>query len=259
MNVAIAQMPMAWALDENTRTILDWLGRAREQGADVAVFPECAVSGYHYRMCEGLSAQRVDGALAQIGARCAELGIAAVVGALTFASPEQRRPSNAVAVFERDGSLAGMFPKIRLTTGAEGSLFEPGAAGSRRCFLLGGVRCAVLICCELVDAPSGTLVENWRGILAGLDETPELVFLPGVMDLRDKAPGAPRQCAIAMASEVGCHVVVANWPAWLQSGGPPMGRSFAVSPAGEILCEAPAGEPALVTATPALPWTGCAA
>ena len=50
MKVAIAQFnPTVGAVRDNGRRILEWLGRARDQHADVVLFPELCVTGYPAR------------------------------------------------------------------------------------------------------------------------------------------------------------------------------------------------------------------
>jgi NAD+ synthetase len=50
MKVAIAQFnPTVGAVRDNGRRILEWLGRARDQRADVVLFPELCVTGYPAR------------------------------------------------------------------------------------------------------------------------------------------------------------------------------------------------------------------
>ena len=47
MRIALAQLnPVVGDLEGNARRIADWAGRARDQGAQVALFPELALTGY---------------------------------------------------------------------------------------------------------------------------------------------------------------------------------------------------------------------
>ncbi len=47
LRVALAQVnPIVGDLEGNARLVIEWIGRAREQRADVACFPELVLTGY---------------------------------------------------------------------------------------------------------------------------------------------------------------------------------------------------------------------
>src|SRR6202162_6246839 len=47
LRVALAQVnPVVGDLDGNARLVIEWIGRARERGADVVCFPELVLTGY---------------------------------------------------------------------------------------------------------------------------------------------------------------------------------------------------------------------
>src|SRR5258708_10081834 len=47
LRVALAQVnPVVGDLEGNARLVIEWIGRAREQGADVVCFPELVLTGY---------------------------------------------------------------------------------------------------------------------------------------------------------------------------------------------------------------------
>src|SRR5260370_39708737 len=47
MRVALAQVnPVVGDLEGNARLVIEWIGRAREQAADVVCFPELVLTGY---------------------------------------------------------------------------------------------------------------------------------------------------------------------------------------------------------------------
>jgi predicted amidohydrolase len=249
MNIATIQMPMARTIDENTRTILHSLSTAKQLGADVAVFPECAVIGYHRSMGVGMSPQVIDHVLTRIGEQCTALGIAAVVGSPYYGDALQNKPWNAMVVFTAAGQLCAVCPKlIHTRTEQVLDLFTPGAPGSRHCFQLHARTCAVLICCELsgdLDYPHA----HYRDILPTLNAAPEIVFVPGVLDMSEDAEVPNARAARALAREFQTAVVVANWPEW---GGPPakgcLGRSLTIAVSGELLCEAPPNQPSITMA-----------
>src|ERR1700674_2290829 len=47
LRVALAQVnPVVGDLEGNARLVIEWIGRARAQGADVVCFPELVLTGY---------------------------------------------------------------------------------------------------------------------------------------------------------------------------------------------------------------------
>src|SRR5258708_40059345 len=81
VRIALAQInPTVGDLEGNGRLIVDWMGRARAEGADIVCFPELAITGYPP---EGLVLKPsfVRDNLAQLNlVATAATGISAVVG-----------------------------------------------------------------------------------------------------------------------------------------------------------------------------------
>lgn len=250
MKIATVQMPMAWTIQDNVRTILESLAAAKELGADAAVFPECAVTGYHRDMGDGVTFDSIGRALRRIGGRCAELRLAALVGSPFYADAAQPKPWNAMVVIDRSGETVAAVPK-QIFTRTEDFLdiFVRAGPESPRTFRLMDRACAVLICCELAGDKHRPH-PHWRDIMPTLERSPDVVFVPGVLDLADDADTPVAAAARALASEFDTHVVLANWPEW---GGPPpkgcLGRSMTIAPSGDILCEAPMDRPGITLAT----------
>jgi predicted amidohydrolase len=247
MNIATIQMPMAYTISENIQTILQSLTKAKDMGADVAVFPECAVIGYHRNMGDGMSPHVIDQVLSQIGARCKSLGIAAVVGSPYYGGAAQVKPWNAMVVFDEAGQLCAVCPKLILTrTEKILDIFTVGSPDSRDCFRLFGRMCTVIICIELTGDIE-KIHPHYRDILSSLKTSPEIVFVPGVLDMSEDSEVPNAYAARSMAKEFQTAVVIANWPEW---GGPPakgyMGRSLTIAANGEIICEAPPNQPDII-------------
>jgi NAD+ synthase (glutamine-hydrolysing) len=132
MRLALGQIdPTVGAIDANAAKVAEWIGRAREAGAELVVFPELCIPGYPaedlYLKRHFLAAsQRAVEVLAQEAN-----GITALVG---FAEPaadhdDARRAHNSIAVL-RDGSVAAVYRKNRLPNYAvfdEQRYFVPGA------------------------------------------------------------------------------------------------------------------------------------
>src|SRR5262245_59160219 len=81
MRIALAQInTVVGDLDGNRAKILDWLGRARDAGADLVLFPELATVGYPAEdlLLRPAFLRAADESLAAIAAEVT--GIAALVG-----------------------------------------------------------------------------------------------------------------------------------------------------------------------------------
>jgi predicted amidohydrolase len=82
---AVQMAPRLGDLTQNRNAILDWLEQAAAQGADLVVFPECALSGYVFQnRVEGMAAaEPVPGpSSAALVQACQDLNLCAVVGML---------------------------------------------------------------------------------------------------------------------------------------------------------------------------------
>ncbi|HET9186222.1 MAG TPA: nitrilase-related carbon-nitrogen hydrolase, partial [Solirubrobacterales bacterium] len=155
MRVALAQIdPTVGDIDGNAAKVSEWLGRARGEGADLAIFPELCIPGYPaedlYLKRHFLAAGRR--AIEQLAAEAH--GIAALVG---FAEPaadsvDSRHAHNSLALLA-DGAVQAVYRKNRLPNYAvfdEQRYFVPGSGPLS--VELGGLRVGLTIC-EDVWAP----------------------------------------------------------------------------------------------------------
>ncbi|HVT00379.1 MAG TPA: NAD+ synthase [Solirubrobacterales bacterium] len=135
MRVALVQIdPTVGDVDGNATKITAWIGRAREAGAELAIFPELCIPGYpaedlylkpHFLAANVRAVERLAAAL--------EPGITVMVG---FAEPvagggDHRHAHNSLAVLA-DGAVQAVYRKNRLPNYAvfdEQRYFIPGAAG----------------------------------------------------------------------------------------------------------------------------------
>jgi NAD+ synthase (glutamine-hydrolysing) len=154
--VALAQInPTVGDIDGNAELIRDWIGRARDAGAGLVVFPELSLPGYpaedlYLKRHFGLANLR---ALEAIAAEAS--GIAALVGfAEPVEGPVDRRPDgpgprparNALATLE-NGQVTAVYRKHRLPNYAvfdEQRYFEAGTEPVVR--ELAGLRVGLTIC-----------------------------------------------------------------------------------------------------------------
>lgn len=157
MRVALAQIdPTVGAIDGNSAKVAEWIGRAREQGADLVVFPELCIPGYPaedlYLKRHFLEANRR--AVEELAAGVE--GITALVG---FAEPaagggDSPHAYNALAVLA-DGAIQAVYRKNRLPNYAvfdEQRYFVPGDEAAS--IELEGIAIGLTVC-EDVWTPGG--------------------------------------------------------------------------------------------------------
>jgi len=153
VRIALAQInPVVGDLEGNRRLIVDWIGRARDLGADIVCFPELAVTGYPPEDLV-LKPSFVRDNLAQLDLiASATKGISAVVGFV-----DQEGEIFNAAAFAHDGVVKAIYHKVFLPNYGvfdEKRYFEPG----RRCPIieLDGVRIGLSVC-EDCWFPSGPM------------------------------------------------------------------------------------------------------
>src|SRR3954464_1329648 len=76
--VAVAQMTFAPTIQANLKAIANFIEQAARRGADVILFPECAVTGYAYDF-PSLRPAEIRQALARVSAAAAADGINVLV------------------------------------------------------------------------------------------------------------------------------------------------------------------------------------
>jgi len=153
LRVALAQVnPIVGDLEGNARMVIDWIGRAREQGADLVCFPELVLTGYPPEDLV-LKPAFVRDNLKQLEfVTKATNGLSAVVGFVD----DDGAIFNAAA-FIHDGELKAVYHKVFLPNYGvfdEQRYFEPGH--SSPIFELGVTRIGVSVC-EDAWYPSGPM------------------------------------------------------------------------------------------------------
>ncbi len=240
MRVALAQIdPTVGDIDGNSAKVAEWIGRAREEGANLVVFPELCIPGYPaedlYLKRHFLEANRR--AVEELAAGVE--GITALVG---FAEPIPQGGSgtdlphahNALAVLA-DGAIAAIYRKNRLPNyavfdeqryfvpGSESALLDP-AEGLAIELKVG------LTVCEDVWAPGGPAQ-------AEADAGAQLIANPSGSPYH-RGKGRERERMFAeRAREYGAHFAFCN----LVGGQDELvfdGQSFLLSPRGEVLARA---------------------
>ena len=237
MKIAIAQMEMRPTCDGNLAEVIDHLHRAKALDAEVAVFPECATTGFHRQVPEQVSRRGIADAVARIQQECAALRIAAVVGTPYYLAAGDEEIWNAAVVIDRSGEIVAVVPKVGLTK-TERLFFAPGV--TRPAFTLGSTGCGVMLCREVRDG------EELRGQLGGA----RLTFWPGAIAW-DSEPADPDsvvtpEIASTCARTLESYVVQCNWASSVNNAAVTgMGGSLVMAPTGAILYRCPLDTPGI--------------
>ena len=223
LRVAAVQMRSTGDLPNNVQLIRDHLKQCKSDGVRVAVFPECALTGYfdepYHR---ALRAEQLTAAEQQLTAACRELDIYAIVGTTT--RDDNDKLFNSAIVIDPTGKIIERYHKIQLAER------WPEAGRHLSVFRIDGVPCSIIICHderypELVRLP----------VLAGARV---VFYISHESGLREEHKLGPYRAQVqARAVENTVYLVHANAPANDDLGGS-HGQSRVIAPDGRILSEA---------------------
>jgi predicted amidohydrolase len=221
LRVAAVQMRSSRDLADNVARIQKVLRERARDGVRVAVFPECALTGYFPDLIPGLSAEQLAGAEREVARTCREAGIYAVVG-----TPyrDGDRLFNSATVIDPSGKVLERYHKIQLAEPWP----QPGDHLS--VFKVDGVLCSIIICHderypELVRLP----------VLAGARV---VFYLSHESGIRAEKKINPYRAQIqARAVENTVYIVHANAPANPDTTGS-HGQSRLIAPDGNVIQEA---------------------
>ena len=189
-------------LEGNVERIVTCLESAEREGADVAVFPELAITGYppeDLLLKPGFVEDNLE-ALHKVASRAGRC--AAAIGFVD----RDRDLFNAAAICA-DGEVKGIYHKRVLPNYAvfdEQRYFSPGVA-PLQLFLIGGVRCGVSVC-EDAWAPAGPIAQQAAGgaeLMLNLNASP---YYRGRLSERERmlaTRAADAACAIVYVNQVG--------------------------------------------------------
>jgi predicted amidohydrolase len=239
LKVAAVQFRSSFQVGDNATRIGEILTRLAGEGVKVAVFPECALTGYRKDAILSAKAEEVAAAEEQIRTLCREKKIAAIVGSVYKVNG---RTYNSAVVFDSRGELAERYAKVYL---AGEQWFTPGNHISF--FELDGVPSTVMICHD--------------------ERYPELVRLPAIQGarvvyyishesgLRQESKLAPyRAQLMARAVENRVFIVASNAPADPKDLSGSHGQSRIVHEDGNVMKEASYfGEEILIETLPIKP------
>ncbi|WP_344460720.1 carbon-nitrogen hydrolase family protein [Kitasatospora kazusensis] len=222
MKIAAAQLTcVPGDVPANVRQLVALAGQAREQGAELVVFPEFALTGYELDLMAEDPGQWVTADDARLDALKAT-GIATVVNCAV--PTDGPRPAIGTLVHGADGELITTYLKQHLYENERG-VFSAGGQDGR--FELGGLRFALATCFDnhFPDLTARAAADGCQVHLAS--------SLYGTGDgVHERATVYP-----GIARDSGMHVVLANHvgPSGPWTG---CGRSALWAPGGTLLAEA---------------------
>jgi predicted amidohydrolase len=234
LKVAAVQFRSSFDIADNTKRIVAAIEKLGREGAQVAVFPECAVTGYHTGPRIEATAEVLEDAALEIGKACARSRVAAVVGSVYKSGA---RAYNVALVFNEKGERIERYGKLQLagekwaTPGNHMALFE-----------LRGVPSTVIICHD--------------------ERYPEFVRLPAMAGARvvyyishesgmkseNKLPGYRAQM-MARAVENQMFAVASNAPGNVADNSGSHGQSRIILDDGNVIAEASIYGDETITAT----------
>jgi predicted amidohydrolase len=235
LKVAAVQMRSSRDLAENAARIRRHLQRCAADGVRVAVFPECALTGYFVDLMPKLTAPQLAAAEREVCAACRESGIYAIVGAPTR---DGGRLFNSALVINPKGQIIERYHKVQLAD-------SWCAWGDHLCvFHVDGIACSIIICHderypELVRLP----------VLAGAQV---IFYVSCESGIREEHKLDPYRAQIqARAMENSVYVVHANTPAHddIRDTSGSHGQSRIITPKGRVVQEASMFDEEVLTAT----------
>jgi predicted amidohydrolase len=170
LTIAAAQMKFRAEIGENVSWITQVIRSSAKAGADVILFPECAVTGYNCDFSE-IPCSEISNALSIIASAARAARSYVLVGSPTFTG---RKRFSSVLLFDRTGQERFRYSKIHLTA-RDRRFFSAG--NTLALFHVAGVACTAIICHErrypeLVRLPVMLGAQIVFHANAGLDSLP---------------------------------------------------------------------------------------
>jgi predicted amidohydrolase len=236
VRVALGQVePALGDVSENLRRTREVLERARSEGADLVVLPELMLTGYALgRVSEDVARSVDDPEIVELA--LAGDGLGCVVG---FAEAGRVHTYNSAAYLE-GGEVRHVHRKLYLPTydiWEERKHFTPG--GAMRSFDTDGIgRVAILICSDAWQPALAVLAvqDGARVLIVPANSTRRLPAIQEEWRDINRFYARILECYVVFVNRVGEENELSFW-----------GGSHVYDPWGELVAEAPADEPALLT------------
>ncbi|MGZ3769778.1 MAG: carbon-nitrogen hydrolase family protein [Bdellovibrio sp.] len=153
ISIGVAQIANTLAVDNNFKTIFDFLGKFKSEGVDLIVFPECGLSGFSAKM-KDCTVNYLRPYVEQIQ-QWSSLSDIQVI--LPTAVVDENKIYNSGFWF--NGKSRTQFYKLGLTD-SEKKFFTTPEHETQKVFKIKNFRCGLLICKEAQEEP-------WRYIAQG--------------------------------------------------------------------------------------------
>ncbi|MBM3334247.1 carbon-nitrogen hydrolase family protein [Candidatus Sumerlaeota bacterium] len=148
LRVATCQFPVSGDIAANAEWVRKQMREAHAQGAQLAHFPECALSGYagvDHKTLDNLDWSLLRKELESALALAKELRLWTILGSAHRLS-NGNKPHNSLYVIGADGTIIDRYDK-RFCTGGDLKHFSPGDHFVT--FEINGIRCGLLICYDI--------------------------------------------------------------------------------------------------------------
>ncbi|GAI31844.1 unnamed protein product, partial [marine sediment metagenome] len=148
LKIATCQFAVGASIKRNSRTVCDFLHKAKKAKADIVHFSECALSGYvgtDFPNFEGYNWDLLREETQKIMALAAELSLWLVLGS-THPLTKPNKPHNSLYLINPDGKIVDRYDK-RFCTPGDLRRLTPGSRFVD--FTINGVKCSLLICFDL--------------------------------------------------------------------------------------------------------------
>jgi len=148
LKVATCQFAVNGSVEHNSGKIQMLMRQAKDGGADIVHFSECALSGYagiDFESFDGYDWDFLRTETKKIMALAAELGLWVVLGS-SHQLTEPNKPHNSLYLINPDGEIVDRYDK-RFCISNEMQHYTPGSRFVN--FTINGVVCSLLICFDL--------------------------------------------------------------------------------------------------------------
>ena len=148
LKIATCQFAVSSSIKRNSRTICEFLRKAKNSKADIVHFSECALSGYvgtDFPNFDGYDWGLLREETEKIMVLVAKLGLWVVLGS-THPLTEPNKPHNSLYVISPNGKIVDRYDK-RFCTKGDLRRLTPGNRFVY--FSVNGVKCSLLICFDL--------------------------------------------------------------------------------------------------------------
>ena len=148
LKVATCQFPVSASVAKNAANILAFMRKAKDGGAEIVHFSECALSGYagaNHDTLDGFDWDLLRAKTQEIIALAGTLKLWVVLGSMHQLTPPSK-PHNCLYLINPDGRIENRYDK-RFCTQGDLDYYTPGNRFVT--FEINSIRCSLLICFDL--------------------------------------------------------------------------------------------------------------